>query len=324
VYQSRPNLRIVTDSTVTRIEWRTRRVRGKKVLIRPLVAEGVFYITNALTEPTVSFATVRRDVIISAGGMITPKILMISGIGPSAHLTTRGIPVLVASEQVGRNLQDHISLPTMSFRFQPPTVTDRVITSAFGRSGLRDDHILDYEIAFVQAANTPAATIVVSIPVMTRNSGNGSVQLLDSNPSSLPLVDFATMSTPRDILTLAWLGNRTRAIAMQTPGYITESAPGFTAVPLGAPLSAWNAWFQSTAPFFGARSYAHFSGTCRMASSIETGVVDGKLKVFGTANVRAADMSVIPQTVSQRPFGTGYLVGERVADFALNDRLLSL
>jgi choline dehydrogenase-like flavoprotein len=323
-FASRPNLVIQTDAVVTSIEWQTQKVRGKTSLKRPLVADGVYFTVNTLPEEMTVYASARKEIVLSAGAINSPKILMLSGVGPAAHLAKRGIELALASEQVGKNLQDHMSLPTMTFLFAEPTVTDRVISVAFGRSGLRPDKFMDYELAFVQAANgipisaTARASVVAAIPVLTRSSANGTVTLLDSNPRSNPLIDFKAFADPVDAQILAWLGNKTRSIAMNTPGFMAESAPGFGLVPVGSPLSAWSAWSKSGNPYSGAKSYSHFVGTCRMAASIDTGVVDSRLKVFGTSNLRVADISVIPRTVSQRPFATALLAGERVADFILN------
>jgi choline dehydrogenase len=322
-FVSRPNLFIQTDAVVTSIEWQTEKVRGKTQLKKPLVADGVYYTINGIPAATNAYASVRNggEVILAAGTLNSPKLLMLSGVGPAAHLAARGIDLVMASEQVGKNLQDHMSLPNMAFLFVDPTVTDRVLPVAFGRSGLQSHKFNDYEIAFLQVANgiplspTLTASVVVAIVAMTRNSANGTVTLLDTNPLSHPVIDFKAFADPIDTQVLSWIGNVTRTIAMKTPGFIAESAPGVAQIPMGSPLSVWPSWFQSATRLTGAQSYSHFVGTCSMASSIATGVVDNKLKVFGTSNLRVADMSVIPRAPGQRPFATAMLVGERVANF---------
>jgi choline dehydrogenase len=323
VYESRRNLKIMMNASVTKIKWATTRVRGKMQYVLPLKAEGVYYTINSMPESSVEFVEVNKEVLLAAGTINSPKLLMLSGIGPAQDLASKGIEVVLDSPHVGQNLHDHMKLPTMTYLFVDAQVSDRVLPVAFGRTGMRNDNVHDFEIAFVQAANgiplsaTLKAAAVVSIPVLTRNSGNGSVTLLNNNPTSQPVVEFRMFGNPRDALSLAWLGNVTRSIAMNTPGFIAESAPGFAKVPLNAPLTAWMSWFQSSNAMEGASPYYHFTSTCKMSTSIQTGVVDNKLKLHGSSNVRVIDMSVLPQTTSVRPFGSAMMLGERGAEFAL-------
>jgi len=326
ILDSRNNLDVITDSIVTSIAWKTRSMRGVKQIVYPLVAVGVYYTTNSLPGVTSQYVKVNEELILSAGVMNNPKLLMLSGIGPKDHLAAKGITLALASERVGQNLRDHMSLPTMVYLMKDAVVSDRVILGAFGSTGVQSSSLAnfsDYEIATVQVQNgiPLSATLVVSavaaIPVLTRNSARGTVQLLDSNPTSNQIINFNAFASPLDAQALAWLANATRAIFTQTPGFIAESSPGFAKIPLNSPLSAWSSWFASTAPYGGAKSYFHFVGTCSMGTSIDNGVIDSKLKLFGATNVRVADLSVLPKTTGQRPFATSMLIGERVANFIL-------
>lgn len=316
VYKSRKNLRIITDATVTGIIWERDGILSRR---HPkLVAQGVRFTVNTPLSSRVMTALVRKELIISAGAINTPKLLMLSGVGPESHLISLGIKVLMKSEHVGRNLQDHFRVPTMSFVFAPPAVPDRVLPVAFGSTGVDpSDNSLDYEIAFVQAANTPTSTVVVAIPVVTRNSARGSVQLLDTNPTTLPIIDFGAFANPTmDFNKLVKIANATRMIARRTPGFLTEASPGLAAVPLSDSPSHWTAFMKTSASFGGAQSYAHFSSSCRIGKTIGDGVVDSMLLVHGSANLRIVDMSVLTGATSQRPFATAALIGERGAAFS--------
>lgn len=315
VYKSRPNLRIVMDATVTGIVWKNKGIISARY--PKLIPMGVRFTVNSVMESQVMTALVRKELILSAGAINTPKLLMLSGVGPRAHLESLGIDVLLASERVGQNLQDHVRLPMMTFMFAAPTVTDRVLSVAFGRTGLSNDSYVDYEIAFIQAANAPTYTVAGSIPALTRNSGVGSIKLVDKNPTTMPIIDFRSFANALDYDKLVFLANVTREIARNTPGFMSELTPGFSKVPLGSTGAGWASYIKISSAFSGAQSYAHFSSTCSMGATIGTGVVNNKLEVFGTSKLRIADMSVLPATVSQRPFATAMMVGERVAAFVL-------
>ncbi|KPI97724.1 Glucose dehydrogenase [acceptor] [Papilio xuthus] len=104
----RPNLKVITNAHVT------------KLIIDPITksTSGVYYIKDGVTQAVYS----RMEVILSAGALNSPKILMLSGIGPKEHLESLRIPVL-ANLQVGRNLQDHVTTDALIIELSNKTST---------------------------------------------------------------------------------------------------------------------------------------------------------------------------------------------------------
>jgi len=312
---------------VQSIRWKTEFVRGKIQPVHPLVALGVNYVMQRLPQDVPMFTRARGEVVLSAGTLESSKILMLSGVGPAAHLADKKVDLVLASEQVGLGLRDHMSIPAFGFLIKETDATKaqvgvnvQALTAAFGSTGQQPHPFKDYELGFIEykngivySASGATATYFAATPVLTRNSCNGSLTLLDNNPRSQIVANLKSFSNPTvDAMALAWLANATRAIGRAMPGFVTEQSPGVQAMPLGSSLAAWAA---SSIVTKGAYSFTHTVGGCLIGTSIDNGVVDNKLKVFGTTNLRVADLSVLPQTTGQRPFPTAMLIGERVSDF---------
>jgi choline dehydrogenase len=289
--------------------------------------------------------TARRDIILSAGAIGSPALLMRSGIGAAADLQALGIPVVVDAPDVGRNLQEHptvainkfATVPTYSSRTRPwhiagalldylvrgkgPMVTPAVQAMALARSrpGLADPDLQlhFYPVGYdLEPDTTSAATAAMPRePVMSIGAsvGNpysrGQVILASPHSADLPVVRHQLLGDVRDVATLAdacRLIERLFASPALAPFVRADRVPA----PIPHDETGWQDFVRARTGI----SY-HPVGTCRMGSDAAS-VVTPTLTVRGVAGLRVADASVIPLLPRVNTNATAIMVGERVAEFA--------
>lgn len=328
---NRPNLTVMTGVSVQR------------VLTEGLIATGVEYITAGQLRT----ASARREVILSAGAYHSPKLLMLSGIGPSADLKRVGITPLIDREAVGGNLQDHYVVP-MSWELQPgvfsfnrelgglrlvwnvlrylaqrtgPMTIPAAQTGAFVKS----DPALDRpDLQFhclpvsgdIKAAAEGAKGKLSAFPGLTlapcvlRPESRGRVTLAGPDPEAVPRIVHNYLLAQEDCgLTLRGMAMaRELAASPALSGLIRrEDAPGADADSDDALLDY--------ARRFGSTGY-HPVGTCRMGSDADA-VVDPQLRVRGVERLRVIDASVMPRLVSGNTNAAAIMIGEKGADLVL-------
>jgi choline dehydrogenase len=287
---------------------------------------------------------VDREIIISAGAIKTPQILMLSGIGPADHLATHGIPVTHDAPNVGANLQNHVcyrpqylcSAPVSASRHLRPL--DALAAGAryvFSRTGplaesyavaggyFRTDPALevpDAQVVLLSAlgpTNAGGATFRIRdlLPDqhgfgMTVYQGSpfsrGSVTLRSADPLEQPRIMANYFADPRDMAVLLKAVNRMRGM-MQRPAidkYISRELLPGDAV---ADDGALEADIRRN----GATAY-HQCGTCGMGPS-EVSVVDAELRVRGIDGLRIADTSIIPRIPNAALHAPALMIGEKAA-----------
>jgi choline dehydrogenase len=317
-------VRLITDAHVTRI------------LIEGGRAVGVAYRVG--NEERQIRAT--REVVLSGGAINSPQVMMLSGLGPAAHLAEMGIEVRRDMPEVGRNLQDHYQARLMYRASRRVSMNERVnsllgmatmgvqyaltrrgpLTFAAGTSGLfarvlPQSATPDVQFHFIPwSADTvkeglhkwPGFTISVC---QLRPESRGEVTLASPDPMAKPrmLARYLSTETDRQCMTegakLARRLARTRALG----AYIdSEYAPGPDAPDTD---EAMLDYVRRT----GGTIY-HPTSTCRMGSD-DNSVVDVELRVRGVQGLRIADASVMPTVVSGNTNAGCIMIGERCADF---------
>lgn len=306
--QQRGRVELVADATATRIEIDD---DGRATAVHYRGPDG-----DAGIE-------IGREVILCAGAIESPKLLMLSGIGPAAGLRAAGIEPRLENESVGQNLQDHLAL-TLLWSTQEAIAPPN---NQFVESGLlvRDDErwpeaqlvicngnfVFDIPGLAPPPGGIPAADHAMAVLVGLLNSkSHGSLRLDPDDPAASAIIDPRYMSDPGDLEKLLDGVEVVREIVEQSamarwglhevyPGAATASRSGLADFARAAAGSCY-----------------HPVGTCALGDGPEA-VVDLQLKVHETANVRVADASVIPHIPSAGPTAACYMIGWRAAELLL-------
>jgi choline dehydrogenase len=292
----RANLYVVTGAFVRRLL-----VRGQRCI-------GVeFSVDGELVRALAS-----SEVVVSAGTIGTPKLLMLSGIGPAVDLRSHGIEVVADLPGVGRNLQDHPYAFVIYRPAQPVPAAANNHGEALGL--LRSDPDLDHpdlQILFVDipltppSAGGPESGYTIAASVMQPFSC-GTVRLASSDPEDAPVVNPRYLSDPRDVAVMLTGLKIAREI-----GQAPALAPWRAAEALPGPDADTDRELRHYANRT-MESYFHPVGTCRIGTG-SMSVVDPGLRVHGVSGLRIADASVMPSIVSGNTNATVYAIAERAA-----------
>ena len=296
---ARSNLHVVTDALVHRVTITNGRCSGVEYSVG-----GQTLLVEAATE-----------VVLSAGAVGTPQLLMLSGLGPEKHLREVGIDVVADLPGVGANLHDHLmsGIVYRSAQPVPPGVNSHgevqgLVSAGIGRHGP------DLQIMFVDVPlreeSLPGPEVGQGYAIMVclmAPFSRGSVRLASATPGALPLVDPRYLTDVRDQdIMVAGLGIARgigRAPALM-PWRGEETLPGTDVRDAGQ----LRGYLRQNI-----RSYNHYAGTCRIGAD-ESAVVDSELRVYGVDGLRVADASVMPSPVSANTNATVYAIAERAAE----------
>jgi choline dehydrogenase len=326
--RSRPNLTILTEAHVMRILF-----NGKR-------ASGVAFSRKG-SEQT---ATARREVILAAGAVASPQLLMLSGIGDAERLSDFGIPVTAHLPGVGRNLQDHLSLYVKYRAIQPVSLYAHVHPLRAAIAGAR--YLLARTgpltstgieaIGYVRSqAELPEPDVKLSMILalmkddhtglmpehgfsahvcVLRPESRGEIRLASANPTAPPIVDQNYLDSPNDLATMIKAVRISREVFGQ-PAFDAyrgdEYRPG-PSVQTDEEIEAF------------IRAYAnpdyHTAGTCKMGSRLDRmAVVDDSLRVHGIAGLRVADASIMPTLIGGNTNMPAIMIGEKASDLILQD-----
>ncbi len=280
----------------------------RRLLFTGTRVTGVEYLRGNTTNDVIVAERVRvaREVVVSAGAIETPKILMLSGLGPADHLRSRGVPVVLDLPGVGGNLHDH---PRISLRWNGLTMLPRSSVSAglLTHSGINKG-APDLQFYVGRGLSAPDQAIAFSV-VVSRPHSRGSIRLRSADPLAAPMIHAGYFSDARDMDAAVEGVRLARAIA-HTKAY--ERLRGTAVDPLETEVSAEQvrAFIRRTAS-----TIYHPGGTCRMGTGREA-VVDAQLRVHGIDGLRVADASVMPTVVNSQTHAASVMIGERAADFA--------
>ncbi|MUL64599.1 glucose-methanol-choline oxidoreductase [Mycobacterium sp. CBMA 234] len=323
--RNNPRLRVRTGAHTTSVDF------------DGLRAVGVTYVVHGVTR----HMRATREVILSAGAINTPHLLMLSGIGDPDHLAKYGVPVRVNAPEVGQRMFDHMvtglavqsSGPTLYTAGRPRHVADFLtrrrgpltsnVVEAFGFVRSRPElELPDLEIAFLpvpfidEGRNQPDQHGFTVGTVLLRPESTGSVQLASADPFTKPAVDPGYLSDPEGadraaltagVETCRKFVQRLTARGRTNGRYIR---------PLdGHELAAEELCAAAIDQV--AQTIYHPVGTARMGSD-PASVVDPQLRVRGVAGLRVADASVMPNLVRGHTHAAAVVIGERCADLLLD------
>jgi choline dehydrogenase-like flavoprotein len=312
------------------------RQSSAQAYIHPLLpsARNLTVLTNttankiALDESNVAYAVetdttiieASREIVLCCGTFDTPKLLLLSGIGPRSHLDQMGIPLKVELAGVGENLLDHpegviiweANLPVSDETTQYWEVG--LFSKVFPASPLPDVMFHFGLVPFdwnTVPLGYPTARYGFSItPNVLRAKSEGVVRLRSRNPKDAPIIDFRYFTDPEgydEAVLLAGM-KLARSIANQPAlqrWIKRELAPG-SQVQDERELSHYTRCTANTV--------YHPAGTCRMGASDQPlTVVDPELRVKGAHHLRVADASIFPTMISVNPCITCMMIGEKCA-----------
>jgi choline dehydrogenase len=297
---SRPNVTVMVNTHVDRLTFSGTKVTGVQ-------------ITGAAGTKSISAKT---EVVVSAGGINTPKLLMLSGIGDDAQLRKNDIKTLVKSKEVGRNFQDHILHGGCIWEPKEHIPHRNSAANAAGflksKAGLvsPDVNLVQIELPYasdvVGKQYSPPGTSWALCAGLVAPKSRGEIRLRSSNPAERPIVDARFLSHPDDVKALAYAIDVCREIGNSSAmkDFVKrEVVPGKKLTG-----KAMEDFIRN-----GATTYFHQSCTCRMGKDAEA-VVDSKLRVNGVQGLRIADSSIMPRIAGVATMATCALIGERMAD----------
>ncbi|PZN97372.1 MAG: choline dehydrogenase [Alphaproteobacteria bacterium] len=327
--KARPNLEIRTGIQVDKVDFEGRR------------ATGISYRRGGRAETARA-----REVIVCGGAVNSPQLLMLSGIGPAAHLQAMGVPVIHDSPDVGGNLQDHLDMIVQWDCTQAVTLNGNASFVAklkalggwvFGKTGngahmptpsgafLSSREGLaapDLQIHFMPYRGQPHGRGKMSPDhgyqmhiCQLRPESRGTVRLTSPDPLAFPAIDPRYLSAPEDVDTLYRGVEMARRIGAQ-PAFDAyrkgEVWPGPGVAGRDAIVAAMREWGETI---------YHPVGTCRMGAD-EAAVVDGRLRVNGVEGLRVVDASVMPYLVSGNTNAPTIMIAEKAADLIAERRTL--
>lgn len=296
--RSLPNFKLLTGATATRllVDRQGPRVRG------------VEYVAGG----SVGRITAEREVIVCAGAVDSPRLLLLSGIGSAPELEKLGIEVVADLPGVGRNLHDHLLIGVVYEAKAPIPPINVNITEAclFAKSepGLAD---CDVEISFVHEPMftpgfQPPANSYSIIPGIVKPRSRGTLSLASSDPADPPILDPHYLEVDADLRALARGIEMARAIGMASAlgaWRQREVVPG----PNAADARALERFVRGCVC-----TWYHPVGTCKMGIDADA-VVDPELRVRGVSGLRVADASIMPAAVSSNTNAASLMIGWRGA-----------
>tara|TARA_R110000772_G_scaffold115174_1_gene219924 strand:- start:3664 stop:5280 length:1617 start_codon:yes stop_codon:yes gene_type:complete len=327
--RKRSNLQIITGAHVTRILFDGTKAVGVEALVG---------------GKTLEWHTA-GEIIVSAGAVGSPALLMRSGIGPAETLRSLGIEIIADRPQMGKNLQEHptvainkfVNVPTYNSQMKPwhlasslvkyllsgkgPMATPAVQAMAWARSskGLAAPDLqlhfypvgfdLDPEKTSAAGADMPTEPVITIGASVGNPRSRGEVIINSADPQVLPSISHELIGDPHDVDSLVGACKLIEGI-FSAPSFKQYIVADRTPSPIPNDDAHWKEYIRTKTGV----SY-HPAGTCRMGSDADA-IVSPQLAVKGISNLRIADASIIPSLPCANTNAVAIMIGERVADFA--------
>ena len=339
--------------------WKSRRWSAANAYLKPAMAGGNVQVVRGLARRVVmegkravgvevdtrsgrEVIRAGREVILAASSINSPKLLMLSGIGPAAHLKEHGIEVVADRPGVGANLQDHLEIYMQFSASQPitlfkywnlwgkawvgaqwlftgtgPGASNQFEACAFIRSKAGVEypdiqyHFLPIAVRYDGKAVAAGHGFQAHVGPM-RSKSRGSVTLRSGNPTDAPVIRFNYMSHPEDWEDFRSCIRLTREIFGQEAfkPYLKEELQPGPQVQTDIQLDDFLREHVESA--------YHPCGTARMGrASDPMAVVDPECRVIGVEGLRVADSSIFPQVTNGNLNGPSIMTGEKAADHIL-------
>jgi len=314
-----------------------------RVIVKDGRATGVAYSQK---KWPVKIVDADSEVLVTAGAIGTPKLMMLSGIGRAEHLREMGVDVVHDLPGVGENLHDHFGIDIVAelkghdsldkynklhwmawagmqyYLFGSGPVTSNVVEGGAFWYADKAAKVPDLQFHFLAGAGAEAG--VPSVPKgssgITLNSytvrpkSRGTVRLRSSNPADMPVVDPNFLSHPDDIKTSVEGVKISKEIFSQPSlqKYIRK-------VRFPADDVKTQAEYEAYARQYGRTSY-HPTCTCKMGTD-EMSVVDAQLRVHGIDGLRICDSSIMPSLIGSNTNAPTIMIGEKAADLIRGNRV---
>ena len=297
--RTRPNLTVWTDTAVRRL----------------IIERGTVVAVEVARGPEIERVRVAREVIVSSGVIESPKLLMLSGIGPADALKKLSIPVVADAPEVGANLHDH---PRVSLRWasQKPLPGSSVSAGLFvhSRAGGPTPSESggtppDLQFYVGRGLDTVDEFITLTVALCAPRS-RGSVTLRSTDPADRPVIRSAYFDDAADLDALVEGVRVTRALAT-TKAYAALRGAAVDPKANEESADALRSYVRRASD-----TIFHPVGTCRMGSDSRS-VVDPQLRVRGISNLRVADGSVMPVSVNSQTHAACLLIGAKAAQYIL-------
>ena len=287
-------------------------IRGG-VMVHRVLFEGGRAVGVEVGSGDETFIVKGQEIILSAGAVQSPQLLMLSGVGPAADLDRVGIPLVKDLPGVGLNMKNH---PSASIRFQPadgltldPGAPRNQVALRFAPAGspTRND------VQVQTTSSNPIGQTTVDIRIGCRlelPDSQGSLTLQSADPYQQPRLDYQFLSEP-------WDRERMRdAVRLMVDLFDHQAFEGITGERMEpaeetlASDDALDLWLQQTVSIAG-----HTACTCRMGPEGDPmAVVDQHCRVYGVEGLRVVDASIMPDLVRANTNATAIMIGERAAD----------
>ena len=351
--------------TMEQTVWRGRRWSAANAYLRPALAGGNVRVVSGLATRVViaegratgvevargaarEIVAARREVILSASSINTPKLLMLSGIGPAAHLAEHGLPVVADRPGVGGNLQDHLELYIQMRSLKPVTLYSQYNYPAMARIGLQwllakvgPRHLEPVRSrppssARPRASSTRTSSITSCRSQSATTAGRRSGGTASRRMSARCARPRAARSgsgapTPRRRRRSASTTSPTRrigSISAAASGSPARSSPNRRSGPMPATRSSRAPTCRpttSSTPSCAKRWRAPTTRAARPASggaTIPLAVVDPECRVIGVDGLRVVDSSIFPRITNGNLNAPSMMVGEKAADHILGRPML--
>lgn len=305
---ARPNLTVITDAPVVRLVF-----EGKRCV-------GVSYLHNGQPQ------TVRanNEVILAAGALESPKILMLSGIGPEGHLKAMNVPVVVDLPGVGQNLNDHLLGAGCNYEAKAPVPVSNYNHSEVYMWAKSRPQLVAPDIN-VLYLSVPFATEAFKMDIkeghgysilsgVVRPYSRGTIRLASNNPADPPVIDPNYLTAEQDWRAFVAATELARDIG-NSRAYDgirgREVLPGPT-LKRGDKAQMREFLAKATNTFF------HPTSTCKMGVDAMA-VVDPQLRVIGVDGLRVADASVMPSITTSNTDAPSIMIGWRCGQMLLGE-----
>lgn len=299
----RANLTVLTDALAVRL------------IMDGTRCTGVEYEAGGRRERAGAVA----EVVLTAGTIGSAQLLLLSGIGPTAHLREHGIDTVIDLPGVGENLQDHLQVPLVYAASRPLPATAMDSNHGEMLALLRSAQNLPHPDMMVYPIDVPFAFGVPELPengytIMTtisRPHSRGTLRLAGADPTQPPLLDPGYLADERDMDTFL-AGVRVARSLGESAAFADWRAAEVIPGPDTQTDEQWRAHIRRTV-----LNQFHPVGTCRMGTD-PLAVVDPGLRVRGAQGLWVADASVMPSEPSVNIVAAVYAVAERAADLIKN------
>jgi choline dehydrogenase len=304
---SRPNLTLQLNTNVLKLNFRGTRCVGVKVM----------------THGPVKDIAADKEVVLAAGAIHSPKLLMLSGVGEETPLRSLGIDVVENLPGVGENLQDHVLLSGVVFKYKGkmpdrPADSNAVEAEAYlssSPSADTDISLVLHQLPVVTPEvasrfGAPPADAFTIAPALVQPTSKGSVRLASNNFQDAPVIDGNYLGTDQDFAAIVRAIEAAREIGNQ---HAFDSMREGELIP--GPKSSTEE-IRELARLASA-SFGHAVGTCKMGVD-KLAVVDPELRVHGILGLRVADASVMPQIITgPGTNASAHMIAGRAAELIL-------